>query len=72
MAKSKCLSTRVVQVVSGGWPYATWLASAYARSFPIEWLCALILPICVRTPDLHRVLRVCVIDSSVSRWMRCR
>ena len=64
-------SEPVVYVVSGGWPSATWLAIVSARSFPSEWLCALILPRCVRVPALQRVLRVCVMERSVSRWMLC-
>jgi hypothetical protein len=52
--------------VSGGWPSATRLASESGRSLPIEWLCALILPRCVRRPDVHRDMMVFVIDSSVS------
>jgi hypothetical protein len=61
----------VVYVVSGGYPSATWLASASARSCPSEWLCALILPRCVRMPALQRVFRVCVMERSVSQWMLC-
>jgi hypothetical protein len=44
----------VVYDVSGGCPPAAWLASVPARSLPIEWLCALILPRCVRMPDSQR------------------
>jgi hypothetical protein len=65
-------SEPVVYVVSGGCPFATWLASASARSLPSEWLCALILPRWVRMPSLQRVLRVCVMERSVSRWMLWR
>jgi hypothetical protein len=36
----------VYVVVSGGCPSASWLASVSARSFPCQWLCALILPRC--------------------------
>jgi hypothetical protein len=59
----------VVLTVSGGWPSATWPARASERSLQIERLCALILPRWGRMPDLQRVLRVCVIESSASRWM---
>jgi hypothetical protein len=38
--------------VSGGWPSASLLARVYARSLPIEWLCALILPRLVRMLDV--------------------
>jgi hypothetical protein len=41
-------SQPVVYVVSGRCPSGTWLASVSARSLPSEWLCALILPRCVR------------------------
>jgi hypothetical protein len=61
----------VVYVVSGECPSAIWLASASARSLPREWLCALILQRCVRMPALQRVLRVCLMERSVSRWMLC-
>jgi hypothetical protein len=37
-------SEPVVKVVSGGCSFAMWLARVFARSLPIEWLCALILP----------------------------
>jgi hypothetical protein len=57
----------MVYVVSGGCPSATWLASVSARSLPNEWLCALILPRCVRMSDSQRVLRVCVMERCVSR-----
>jgi hypothetical protein len=58
-------------VVSGGYPSVDWLASASARSFPSDWLCALILLRCVRMPALQQVCRVCVMERSVSRWMLC-
>jgi hypothetical protein len=60
-------SEHVVYNVSGGCPSATWLARMSARSFPSEWLCALILPMCVLMHVLQRVLGVCVIKRSVSR-----
>jgi hypothetical protein len=60
-------SKPVEYVCLGGCPSAAWLASVSARSLPIEWLCALILPRCVRMPDTQRVLRVCVMEWSVSR-----
>jgi hypothetical protein len=65
-------SEPAVYVVSGGCPSATWLAREFARSLPIEWLCALILPRWVRMPGSQRVLRVCVMELSVSRWMLWR
>jgi hypothetical protein len=57
----------VVYVVSGGCPSATRFASVSARSLPSELLCALILPRCVPMPASQRVLRVCVMERSVSR-----
>jgi hypothetical protein len=48
----------VVYVVSGGCPSAVWLARMLARSLAIEWLCALILPMWVRVPEMHRVASV--------------
>jgi hypothetical protein len=57
----------VVYVVSGGCPSAAWLARVPARSLPKDWLRALILPRCVRMHDSQRVLRVCVMERSVSR-----
>jgi hypothetical protein len=62
-------SELVVHVVSGGWPSAAWLPSVSARSLPNERLCASILPRWVRMPDSQRVLRVCVMERSVSPWM---
>jgi hypothetical protein len=64
-------SDPVVYVVLGGCPSTTRFASVSARSLPIEWLCALILPRCVRMLASQRVLRVCVMERSVSRWMLC-
>ena len=68
-------SEPVVYVTSGGCPSASWFACVSARSFPNEWLCAFILPRCVRMPALQRVLRVCdgnecvaVYVVSVSGW----
>jgi hypothetical protein len=60
-------SKHVVYVVSGGCPSISWLASVSAGSLPSEWLCALILPRCVRKPDSYRVLRMCEMERSVSR-----
>jgi hypothetical protein len=65
-------SEPVVYVVLGGCPSSARLARITARSLPIEWLCAFMLPRWVRMHELHRVARVCVIDSRVSRWMLCR
>jgi hypothetical protein len=60
-------SQPVVYVVWGGYPSATRLARVSARSLPREWLWALILPRRVRKPDSQRVLRVYVMERSVSR-----
>jgi hypothetical protein len=60
-------SKHVVYIVSGGCPSAAWLARASARSSPIEQLSALILPRYVRVPEAQRVLRVHVMERSVSR-----
>jgi hypothetical protein len=65
-------SEPVVYVVSGGWPSAAWLARVSARSLPNEWLCALILPKCMRMHESQRVLRVCVMERSVSLRMLWR
>jgi hypothetical protein len=62
----------VVHVVSGGCMSTVWIARVPARSLPNEWLCALILPRCVRMPESQRVLKVCVMERSVSRRMLCR
>jgi hypothetical protein len=52
--------------VSGGWPSADWLPRVSARSLPIEWLCALILPRRVRMPKWRRLLRVCVMELNIA------
>jgi hypothetical protein len=62
----------VSYVVSGGCPSATMLASASARSLPREWLCASILPRCVRMHEVHRVCGVWMIYSRILLWMLCR
>jgi hypothetical protein len=62
----------VVHVVSGGCPSAAWLARVFARSLANEWLCALILPRCVRMPESQRVLRVCVMERSVYLGECCK